>query len=299
MTLNSIPEDETPEFTLGEVVRKTGLSKLVLHAWERRYEAVVPDRSPTGRRLYSEKQIQKLQLLKLCTENGHRIGKIAHLSLSELRSVAAHHQRLRELAPVLDAINALDDAGLDHMLTDYYERLGAVEFCKTVAVPLLREVGELWAEGKLPVSAEHMTSAHIRSLLGKFLSEPAPQGGVTGLFTTLSGELHEIGTLMAAVLARAKGCKVVYLGPQLPNEEIIEAAAMAGARFICLSSLIRRGSKGVRVAAKLRQGLPRSVELWLGGPGFAETPLQPGMRYFESLEEFEKSLAAFFLPQQA
>ena len=38
-------------YPISVVVRRTGLTQDILRAWERRYEAVVPLRTPTGRRL--------------------------------------------------------------------------------------------------------------------------------------------------------------------------------------------------------------------------------------------------------
>ncbi|NIS60351.1 MAG: MerR family transcriptional regulator, partial [Proteobacteria bacterium] len=45
------------------VARQTGLTPHVIRAWERRYNAIVPGRSPTNRRLYSEGNIERLGLL--------------------------------------------------------------------------------------------------------------------------------------------------------------------------------------------------------------------------------------------
>ena len=36
------------------VVRRTGLSPHVIRVWEKRYDAVVPTRTPTNRRRYSD-----------------------------------------------------------------------------------------------------------------------------------------------------------------------------------------------------------------------------------------------------
>jgi DNA-binding transcriptional MerR regulator len=65
-----------------------------LRVWERRYELIVPDRSDTGRRLYSESDIRKLQLVKQLTELGHGVSSLAKLSSDELleRLTASHHQ---------------------------------------------------------------------------------------------------------------------------------------------------------------------------------------------------------------
>ncbi len=83
-----------PQFTIGVVVRRTNIHPETLRVWERRYELIVPGRSETGRRLYSESDIRKLQLVKQLTERGHGVSSLAKLSSDELRErlSASHHQ---------------------------------------------------------------------------------------------------------------------------------------------------------------------------------------------------------------
>ena len=53
------------------VARRAGLSADVLRAWERRYKAVVPVRTDTGRRMYSADDVERLVLLRRLTLAGH------------------------------------------------------------------------------------------------------------------------------------------------------------------------------------------------------------------------------------
>jgi len=84
----------TPQYNIGVVVRRTNIHPETLRVWERRYELIVPDRSETGRRLYSEGDIRKLQLVKQLTELGHGVSSLAKLTSDELleRLTASHNQ---------------------------------------------------------------------------------------------------------------------------------------------------------------------------------------------------------------
>lgn len=78
-------EDAEKEFfEISAVARLTGISPHVLRVWERRYGVVLPDRSETKRRQYSQGDIQRLSLLKTLVDNGHSIGSIADLSMGQL-----------------------------------------------------------------------------------------------------------------------------------------------------------------------------------------------------------------------
>ena len=79
------PSNE-PGYRIGAVCRLTGLSPHVLRVWEKRYHAVDPERSDTGRRHYREQDIHRLQLLKALVDRGQAIGSIANLDNRELEN---------------------------------------------------------------------------------------------------------------------------------------------------------------------------------------------------------------------
>ena len=71
------------------VARRTGLTQEVLRAWEIRYKAVIPDRSDGGQRLYSDLDIERLNLIQQVLRGGRRIGQVAALTTDELKSMVA------------------------------------------------------------------------------------------------------------------------------------------------------------------------------------------------------------------
>ena len=73
------------QYTIGVVARRTHVQPETLRVWERRYDLIVPGRSETGRRLYSEADIIKLSLVKQLTELGHPVSGLAKLSIDALR----------------------------------------------------------------------------------------------------------------------------------------------------------------------------------------------------------------------
>ena len=75
------------KYPIKVVSQMTGLSAFVIRAWEKRYDAVTPSRTETNRRLYSEEDIEKLNLLNEAVKKGHNIGGIAKLAISEIRRV--------------------------------------------------------------------------------------------------------------------------------------------------------------------------------------------------------------------
>jgi len=75
------------QYSIGVVARRTHMHPETLRVWERRYELIVPERTDTGRRLYSEVDILKVSLVKQLTERGHAVSSVAKLSVDRLRAL--------------------------------------------------------------------------------------------------------------------------------------------------------------------------------------------------------------------
>jgi DNA-binding transcriptional MerR regulator len=77
--------DDPRLYGIGAVARLTGLTDHTIRVWERRYSAVVAARASNGRRQYTEADVHKLGLLKLLTDRGISISRVAADSVEELR----------------------------------------------------------------------------------------------------------------------------------------------------------------------------------------------------------------------
>lgn len=66
-----------PLYGIGTVARLTGLKPDTLRVWERRYGLGASHKSSTGRRQYTQSDLEHLQLIAALVKNGSRIGEIA------------------------------------------------------------------------------------------------------------------------------------------------------------------------------------------------------------------------------
>ncbi|HVP27948.1 MAG TPA: MerR family transcriptional regulator [Myxococcota bacterium] len=283
-----------PTYALGAASRLTGLTPSLLRAWERRYGAVQPLRTPGGTRRYRAADLERLQLLKAAVDTGHRIGQLARLDAAELErlvtpSEASPRPRLDE---ILGALDSLDGAAAQRLLSLQLSALGAVGFARELALPLLREIGERWATQRMAIASEHMATGVVRSMLGSAL-QPTPTSlrGPRIVFATPSGERHEIGLQMAALTALGAGANPVYLGADLPVEEVLGAADRTGAAAVALGLVSLPAVQAARAVNALRGGLPLQVHVWLGGAGARDVELADGVERIESLETLEQRVA--------
>jgi MerR family transcriptional regulator, light-induced transcriptional regulator len=271
-----------PRHPVRVVARLTGLSAHVLRAWERRYAVVEPVRTEGGQRLYSDKDVRRLRLLRDATAAGHPISRLVNLSdveLTELASARASAVPSAALAgpqpPQLEQLRAeiiqhaqqIDARRLQTTLTRAAAAMRASEFVSQLAVPVLRTVGERWHQGQMRPLEEHIMSVGIRRALLYLLDmfDPAPDAP-TMVIGTLTDEFHEFGALMAGVVAAEEGWRVVLLGTSLPAAEIVAAAQRANARVAAISTVYSPAvDKTLAGVGVLAQQLSGTTEVITGG----------------------------------
>jgi DNA-binding transcriptional MerR regulator/methylmalonyl-CoA mutase cobalamin-binding subunit len=287
--------ENTPEkslsYPVGAVVRLTGISPDVLRAWERRHGVVKPTRTEGGTRRYDASDVERLRLVKAAVEAGHRIGRVANLSESELKILSGdgEGEELGRLDGLFDAVDNFDAAEFQRLLSVQLATLGAPRFAREVAPLVLTQIGERWARGELGIAKEHMASAVIRNLIGSTLiPSVVSAAGPRIIFATPPDELHELGLMMAALTAVSAGANCLYLGTDLPVEDVVGAAHDSGAVVVVVSLVTLRAIDARRVVASLRTELSDGVKLWIGGPASAELDGHAGIEHIASLEALEQ-----------
>lgn len=262
-------------YPIRAVAQITGLSLDTLRAWERRYQAVVPVRSGRSRQ-YDAGDIERLLLLTRLVEKGHAIGGVARLTDNELLSLLSEHGGPNRpepsaeppadlLIPVIDAIGRFDSEALNDNLNRIAATLSPRDVVYRLTVPLMQEVGDRWHDGRLAVAQEHLVSGLIRSLLGSLMRVCRPPRPFARMvLSTPVGEQHEFGILCAAMLLAIGGIEPVYLGPNLPAHQILQAAEWVSAAAIVLG-VTMISDVTVREVRAIEASMPRSSELWLGG----------------------------------
>lgn len=293
---------------MGVVTRRTGLSPDVLRVWERRYAVVAPTRSEGGQRLYSAGDIEKLRLLHRLVEGGHRIASIARLDLDALTALsrdvqasapvtASSHGADAVVPEILEAVVRLDGAAIDHALRRAAMSLGTEAWIETVVGPTLELVGERWHDGTISPAHEHLATAAVRDVMSWVVrSFGTPADAPAILVATPAGELHELGAMMAAVVAAEAGWRVHYLGPDVPAEDLAAAAGQLDAQAIALSVVHPdHAARAVDVVRQLRKAVAASVPIIVGGRTASATSAhltRVGATVATDTRSFRRELAA-------
>ena len=237
--MDNQPAPPLPEaiFNIGAVTRMTGIPIASLHAWERRYGFPHSSaRTLGGHRLYSEKDVILLRSVKAQIDRGitarqaviavQKMDQEGRLppgrSLEAPRPIVvppsaspAGHAQLAE------ALIQHDLARADQLMGEMLAFTSPEEITLNVIGPLLSEIGEAWAEGRMSISDEHLASNYLRHrLLMWMVTGPVARPVDPVVLACAPGEWHEGSLLMLGVLLRRQGWPVAYLGQNVPFADL-------------------------------------------------------------------------------
>jgi DNA-binding transcriptional MerR regulator/methylmalonyl-CoA mutase cobalamin-binding subunit len=212
------------------VAKLTGLSKDVIRVWERRFGVLRPTRGANRYRSYSDEDVALLRYLKEQLDAGGSIGDLARMGREELLN------RMRAASPRTSFIDNTFDRLLRELLTalEPFDRVmfekrlnGAVavvpfeEALHGILLPLQEQVGRLWHDGHVNVALEHYVTKQIQQKIFSAMNQlPVAEIGLKVVVACPPGEEHDIAASAVAYRCRLRGCRVYYLGANVPVADL-------------------------------------------------------------------------------
>jgi len=287
--------DSTGQLSIGALSRATDIPVETLRTWEARYGFPTPERKPSGHRVYSLDSIPRLRRIAEALSQGHRAGDVVSATddalAALLTATASPARRPRPAAVepsedrshILQAIAAFDTDRLTRILLQEWARLGPLDFLNSCLGPLIRDVGDAWENGRIEVRHEHFFSERVSDLL-RSLRLPFEEraAGPLVVCSSLPGEAHSLGLQMAALVLAVAGCRILFVGTEVPASQVASLARDLNARTVAVS--VSRASRGAAMRtqiANLRRLLPRRVGIVVGGDGAPRS--RPGVEVIQNL----------------
>jgi methanogenic corrinoid protein MtbC1 len=241
--------------------------------------------------------------MKRLIDQGHRPGNLMRLSSEELAALPARQpargaqddgQADETVEELLGTIQS-DPASFGQAMRHELARQGLERFVQGVAAPLTFAVGRCWAEGRIGVFDEHLYTEETTRVLRQAIAALPPLGRRPRiLMTTLPGETHALGLLMAEALFALEGATCISLGVETPLLDIAQAASAYRCDIVALS--FSESFPQRQIGAMLRQlrlALNGQIALWVGGAGVAETGEIPRVQLLPTLDSGCRALAAW------
>lgn len=220
------------KYSIKDLERLSGVKAHTIRIWEQRYNLFNPDRTESNIRQYNDHDVRLLLNISTLLSHGCKISHIAKLSLPEISQKVSTLTREIEgtdeynqiqVDNLILAMLGFDDALFEQTLKQCTDKLGFELTMLNVIIPFLHKVGMMWQTGESTVLQEHfMTNLIRKKILVEIDSIPPTRESLADLYLLFlpEGELHEIGLLFAKYLLKARGKKVLYLGQNVPREDI-------------------------------------------------------------------------------
>lgn len=172
-----------------------------------------------------------------------------------------------------DLFRMLSDGDLQSLIRIYdkYTNLfGMIQFYDNLLKPILYDIGQQWAEGKLDVATEHVCINTANALI-KMIDERRlvraykhPNKG-TIFICTPNGEQHNLACSIIESVLLTKGYKVYNASPSLPSDSVLSSLKNIFADAILISITLTDHIQTTRnLIRKIRTQFP-SLPIFVGG----------------------------------
>jgi MerR family transcriptional regulator, light-induced transcriptional regulator len=214
-------------FTIKDLENLSGIKAHTIRIWEQRYQFLKPGRTQTNIRFYSSDELKKLLNIALLNKYGFKISHIDKMCEAELREkiLSLNGPEALQERIVNDLIQSMIDLDIDRLeenLDRYIAAKGIERTITQIIFPFLEKIGVLWLTNHINPAQEHLVTNIVRQKLIV---------GIEGVSTSLKvdktillflpeGEYHEIGLLFVYYLMKSRGANVIYLGANIPIEDV-------------------------------------------------------------------------------
>lgn len=272
--------DQSHMYNLKAVMQEVGLSAATLRAWERRYGLLKPQRSPGGHRLYSRQDIEMLKWLVERQNEGLSISRAVEMwqNLKE-GQIHAPVRAIHTGEAMLDGLRdqwiaaclAFDDQLANRTLDQAFALSDPETICSEVLENGLAQIGEGWYGGSFSVQQEHFASAiAIRRVNGLLAAVTAPTRPGHILAACPPGEEHDFILLLVTYLLRRAGWDVVYLGANVPFDDLDATIRATKPAMILSAAQTLVSAASLRIMSEYL--LSQDVPLVYGGGVFESVP---------------------------
>ena len=292
-----------PLYNIKAVVQATHISPSTLRAWERRYHMCQPQRSESGYRLYSERDVAVIRWLKAQVDAGMSISQAVAWMDSIVEGVegqehavlpgatpsttqtermsaqsAQSQPQVRHFAALQDdllaALLAFDERKAELLMAEAFAMYTIEQVGEKFIHPVLVEIGARWRDGEVSVTTEHFASNYLLQRLAALLRAlPNAQGSPLIWVGCAPGEQHEVGALLLAIYLRRAGYAVNYLGQNLDVADTVREVKLQQPAMVLLSASTQTAARALcALTSALAEVTPRRPLLGYGGQIFSRYP---------------------------
>ena len=226
-------------FTIQDLENLTGIKAHTIRIWEQRYNFLKPQRTDTNIRYYNNEELKKILNISLLNKYGFKISHIDRMTEEDMKNKILsinniHAQQERIVNALIQSMVDMNLEGFEDSLEEYIRAKGIEKTIHQIIFPFMERIGVLWITGHINPAQEHLVSNIIRQklIVGTEAVNPLFQLKKTGLLFLPEGEYHELGLLFIQYLLKSRGLRVLYLGANVPMDDVEYVAKYKNPDFI-------------------------------------------------------------------
>jgi len=259
-------EDGVNVFSIKDLENFSGIKAHTIRIWEKRYKILVPDRTDSNIRTYSESELKKILNVAYLNRNGLKISKIARLDEDELTqqvmTVSSKHDDLdQNFQPgkILMSAIRFNENLFKEALFPFIKQLGIEKAYSKYLFPLLEKARILWQTGSLSRAQEQFIRNTIKQIIiieDSLLPNVSGRSKATIAMINTSDNLTDSNFLFYKYALRKRGFDVIFTGGILPSSEVVEIHKIKPFDFLLVnSSAFDFAEKKIEYFSKLGKSL--------------------------------------------
>lgn len=263
----SLKQDDL--YPIREVSRLTGVNPVTLRAWERRYGLIVPTRTDSGHRLYSQADIEAVRSILAWIERGVSVSKVGKiLARSDAAKSAAIPRSNEIVASEWEqwqeqfrlAVGEFDEPELGRLYGHVFATYPLMVVFEQIVMPLWKQL-LVRQDGFGQTSEWLFFDSFLRARVLSRLHLGQSAQGQRVMLVAVPGHCHEFELLVAGLLLSTREVTVTVLAPGQPLIELPLVCGKVKPRALLLFSNHDPDPDLRRELKRLAQGLECPVAL--------------------------------------
>ncbi len=215
-------------YSIKDLEKLSGIKAHTLRIWEQRYAIIIPKRTNTNIRYYTDTDLRAILNVALLNKNGYKISKIAELTVEEItEKVDAIAGKNFEHDTQLDALTIsmieMDEYKFDRIISTNIQQMGFERTMMEVIHPFLDKLGLLWLTGSIhPVQENFMGYLVRQKIIVALDSLPWTLGKNVKKYLLYlpEGETQELSLLFMHYLLKSRQNQVIYVGQNMSMNDL-------------------------------------------------------------------------------
>jgi len=277
-------------YSIKELETLSGIKAHTIRIWEKRHQLIIPKRTATNIRYYSDDDLKRIINVSLLNNHGVKISRIADMSDQEIQSEIVELTSSRTdvdlfIDQLIISMIDMEEEKFEKMLSHLIMKFGFEKTVLEVVYPFMEKIGILWQAGNINPAQEHFISNLVRQkLIVAIDSLPFPGKDATRAILFLpENELHDIGLLFDLYIMKSMGMKTYYLGQHLPYSDLKSVCEIHHPKYLVTSLTVSaKPQRTIQYIQSILSEIPQ-VTLLVSGQFSQKLGLEsPKLKFFKN-----------------